>query len=155
MTKEMKSCGSRVLVPVIGAFVEMSSDVEALADITTSALAADHIQFFSTSAAEAKGVYKQRIRTAWGHAAHRGWARLLLDRRRDLIVHGPRATRNAGGNSTTRSSSGTTRETPTALGSSTPRLRLAPLRHPCPAILLILQCIFVGRDGLIPRPFEK
>ena len=75
----------------------MSSDVDALADITASALAADHIQFFSTSAAEAKFMYKQRIRAAWGHAAHRGWARLLLDRRRDLIVHGPRATRNAGG----------------------------------------------------------
>ena len=74
----------------------MSSDVEALADVTASALAADHIQFFSTSAVEAKGMYKQRIRTAWGHAAHRGWARLLLDRRRGLIAHGPRATRNAG-----------------------------------------------------------
>ena len=57
----------------------------------------DHIQLFPTSAVEAKGVYKQRTRAAWGHAALRGWARLLLDRRRDLIVHGPRATRNAGG----------------------------------------------------------
>ena len=84
-------------VPVIGAFAEMSSDVDALADVIVSALAADYIQFFSTSAVEAKGMYKQRIRTAWGHAAHRGWARLLLDRRRDLVVHGPRATRNAGG----------------------------------------------------------
>ena len=26
-----------------------------------------------------------------------GWARLLLDHRRDLIAHGPRATRSAGG----------------------------------------------------------
>ena len=25
---------------------------------------------------------------AWGHTAHRGWARLLLDRTRDLIIHG-------------------------------------------------------------------
>ena len=25
---------------------------------------------------------------AWGHTAHRGWARLLLDRARDLIIHG-------------------------------------------------------------------
>ena len=97
MTKEVKPYCPRVLVPAIGAFAEMSSDVDALADVTASALAADHIQFFSTSAVEAKGMYKQRIRTAWGHAAHRGWARLLLDRRRDLIVHGPRATRNAGG----------------------------------------------------------
>jgi len=60
-------------------------------------LAADHIQFFSTSAAGSKGVYKQRTQTAWGHAAHRGWDRLLLDRRRDLIDHRTRATRNAGG----------------------------------------------------------
>ena len=64
MTMEIKSCGSRVPVPVVGAFAEMASDVGALADVTASALAADHIQFFSTSAAEAKGVYKQRIRTA-------------------------------------------------------------------------------------------
>ena len=54
MTKEIKPCGSRMLASVIGAFAEMSSDVEALADATASALAADHIQFISTSAAEAK-----------------------------------------------------------------------------------------------------
>ena len=42
-------------------------------------------------------LYMQHIRAAWGHAAHRGWPRLLLDRRRDLIVHGPRTTRSAGG----------------------------------------------------------
>ena len=59
-----------VLAPVIGAFAEMPSDVDALTDVTASALAADHIQFFSTSAVEAKGMYKQRIRTAWGHAAN-------------------------------------------------------------------------------------
>ena len=86
-----------MLVPIIGAFAEMPSGVGALADVTASALSADHIQFLSTSAAEAKGMYKQRIRAVWGHAAHRGWARLLLDRRRDFIVHGPWATRNAGG----------------------------------------------------------
>ena len=33
---------------------------------------------------------------AWGHTAHRGWARLLLDRARDLIIHGP-AHRGANG----------------------------------------------------------
>ena len=71
MTKEMKPCGSRVPVPVIGAFAEMPSDVKALADVTAPAPAAGYIQFFSTSAAEANGMYKQRIRTAWGHAAHR------------------------------------------------------------------------------------
>ena len=69
MAKEVKSYGSRVLVPVIGAFAEMSSDVKALADDTASALAAGHIQYFSTSAVEAKGICKQRIRAAWGHPA--------------------------------------------------------------------------------------
>ena len=34
------------------------------------------------------GMYRQRIQKAWGHTAHRGWARLLLDRARDLIIHG-------------------------------------------------------------------
>ena len=35
-----------------------------------------------------KGIYWQRIQKAWGHTAHRGWARLLLNHARDLIIHG-------------------------------------------------------------------
>ena len=102
MTKEMMPCGSRLPVPVVGAFAEMPSDMDALSDVIVSArnsrnsritlrgtlskrqavavgpvrrapLAAEHIQLFSTSAAGAVGMYRQRIRTAWGHAAHRGW----------------------------------------------------------------------------------
>jgi len=37
-------------------------------------------------------MYRQRIQKAWGHTAHRGWARLsrvLLDRARDPIIYGP------------------------------------------------------------------
>ena len=34
-------------------------------------------------------MYRQRIQKAWGHTAHRGWASLLLNRARDLIIHGP------------------------------------------------------------------
>ena len=62
----------------------------------------------------------KRIRTAGGHGAHRKWARLLLDRRRDLIDHGPRATRSASGKTDERSSSSSTTATTTtaALGSS-------------------------------------
>jgi len=41
-------------------------------------------------------MYRQRIQKAWGHTAHRGWARLLLDRARGLITHGP-AHRGANG----------------------------------------------------------
>ena len=38
----------------------------------------------------------QRIQEAWGHTAHRDWARLLLNRARDPIIHGP-AHRGANG----------------------------------------------------------
>ena len=41
-------------------------------------------------------MYRKRIQKAWGHTAHRGWARLLLDRTRDLIIHSP-AHRGANG----------------------------------------------------------
>ena len=33
-------------------------------------------------------MYRQRIQEAWGRTAHRGWARLLLNRALDLIIHG-------------------------------------------------------------------
>ena len=32
-------------------------------------------------------MYRQRIQKTRGHTAHRGWARLLLNRARDLITH--------------------------------------------------------------------
>ena len=41
-------------------------------------------------------MYRKRIQKAWGHTAHHGWARFLLDRTRDLIIHGP-AHRGANG----------------------------------------------------------
>ena len=74
----------------------MSSDVDALADVIASALAADHIQSFSTIAVEAKGMHKQRIRAACDHAVHWGGPASCLAAA-GTIVHGPRATRSAGG----------------------------------------------------------
>ena len=41
------------------------------------------------ASAGVQGAYRQRIQKAWGHTAHRGWARLLLNRARDLIIHDP------------------------------------------------------------------
>ena len=41
-------------------------------------------------------MYRQRAQKAWGHTAHRGWARLLLNRARDLTILGP-AHRGANG----------------------------------------------------------
>ena len=45
--------------------------------------------YYNDDAKRTKGVYRQRIQKAWGHAAHRGWARLLLNRTRDLIIDDP------------------------------------------------------------------
>ena len=51
-------------------------------------LARTRVSYYNGDAKRTKGIYRQRIQKAWGHTAHRSWARLLLDRARDLITHG-------------------------------------------------------------------
>ena len=67
----------------------MSSDMYGLADVIAAAMTADHLQFLKGSAKEIRGMFRQRVLRDWGHAAHLGWARLLHDRRRDLIERHP------------------------------------------------------------------
>ena len=56
-----------------------------------------HVSYYNDDTKRTKGMCRQRIQKAWGHTAHRGWARLLLNRaRRGLITHGP-AHRGANG----------------------------------------------------------
>ena len=88
LTALKKHNGGRVLVFVMGAFAEMSEDVSRICDIIAHELARIHVSYYNDGAKRTKGMYRQRIQKAWGHAAHRGWARLLLDRTRDLIIHG-------------------------------------------------------------------
>ena len=88
--------GGRVLVFVMGAFAEMPGDVSRICDIIAHELARTHVSYYNDDAKRTKGMYRQRIQKAWGHTAHRGWAHLLLDRARDLIIHGP-AQRGANG----------------------------------------------------------
>ena len=61
-----------------------------------SSLARTHVSYYNDDAKRTKGMYRQRIKKAWGHTAHRGWALLLPDRAWDLIIHGP-AHRGANG----------------------------------------------------------
>ena len=92
MTAEMKIYGSppgQALAPVVGAFGEMSSDMYGLADVIAAAMTEDHLQFLKGSAKEIRGMFRQRVLRDWGHAAHLGWARLLHDRRWDLIERHP------------------------------------------------------------------
>ena len=88
--------GGRVLVFVVGVFAEMSGDVSRIYGTTAHDLARTHVSYYNDDAKRTKGMYRQRIQKAWGHTAHRGWARLLLNRARDLIIHGP-AHRGANG----------------------------------------------------------
>jgi len=88
--------GGRVLVFVVGAFAEMSEDVNRICDIIAHDLARTHVSYYNDDAKRTKGTYRQRIQKAWGHTAHRGWARLLLNRALDLIIHDP-AHRGANG----------------------------------------------------------
>ena len=73
----------------MGAFAEMPGDVSCICDIIAHELVWTHVSYYNDDAKRAKGMYTQRIQRAWGHTAHRGWARLLLDRTQDLIIHGP------------------------------------------------------------------
>ena len=54
-----------------------------------SDMARTNVSYYNDDSKRNKGMYRQRIQKAWGHTAHRGWARLLLDRARYLIIHGP------------------------------------------------------------------
>ena len=89
VTALKKYNGGRVLVFVMGAFAEMSGDVTRICDIIAHELARTHVSYYNDDAKRTKGMYRQRIQNAWGHTAHRGWARLLLDLTPDLIIHGP------------------------------------------------------------------
>ena len=71
--------GGRVLVFVMGAFAEMSEVVSRICGIIAHDLAQTHVSYYNDDAKRTKGKYRKRIQKAWGHTAHRGWARLLLD----------------------------------------------------------------------------
>jgi len=85
-----------VLVFVVGAFAEMPKDVSRICGIIAHDLVRTHVPYYYYDAKRTRGMYKQRIQKAWGHTAHRGWARLLLNRARVLIIHDP-AHRGANG----------------------------------------------------------
>ena len=91
-TKELKSYGDngRVLIPVAGAFGEMSSDVHAVAELCASLQADQYCAYHKSQPTAVRGMFRQRIYHTWGRRIHQGWARLLQDRLRDLVIN-PRA----------------------------------------------------------------
>ena len=55
-------------------------------------LAVEHCSFFGDKTSKAvKGFFLNQLYSSWGHTAHRGWARLLLDRRSLVqVLNAPR-----------------------------------------------------------------
>ena len=85
-TKELKSYGvnGRVLIPVIGAFAEMSTDAHAIAELCASLQADQYCASHKSQPEAVKGMFKRRIYRTWGMKMHQSWARLLHDRLKTL-----------------------------------------------------------------------
>ena len=86
-TTELDQYGQngRVIAPVVGAFAEMSPDTYMIADLVASVLAEEHCSYYCEPPSDAKAMYTNRLYRSLGLAAHLGWARLLVDRYRDLV----------------------------------------------------------------------
>ena len=82
-----------VLGLVIGAYGEASDAVYLIAEAVAEELATEHCGFYSD---KKQGVvaafFLSQIYRSWGLTAHRGWARLMLDRR--CLVEVPNAPRH-------------------------------------------------------------
>ena len=81
-----------VLGPIVGAFGDMSSHVDLLAGVIADALTAEHLSYYGdTGSKTAKAYCRWVLYRTWGLTAHRGWARLMLDRRG--LIQAPSAPR--------------------------------------------------------------
>ena len=83
----------QALIFVMDAFAEIPGDVSRICEHHCPRPRADSrlvLLYNGDPIKRTKRMYIQRTQKAWGYRAHRGWARLLLDRPRDLISHGPR-----------------------------------------------------------------
>ena len=62
--------GGRVLGPVVGAFGEMSDDVEELANAVVEELAVEHCSFYGDKTSKAvKGFFLNQLYRSWGYTA--------------------------------------------------------------------------------------
>ena len=60
----------------------MSSDVEHIAETIATELASEHCTYYLDKKTKTvRSYFRKLLHQSWGLAAHRGWARLLLDRR--------------------------------------------------------------------------
>ena len=65
----------------------MSRAVHDIDDLIASELAAEQLQFFDIDLRMYKSIFLQQIQWGQGLAVHRGRAKAMLDRSRDLVQH--------------------------------------------------------------------
>ena len=88
---EMKSYGieGQYIAFVVGRFGEFSGDFAEMRDYIARQKAYAYNEHFNSSVNMAMSMFKLSITSRWALMAARGWARLILDRRRDLINDRP------------------------------------------------------------------
>jgi hypothetical protein len=77
--------GGQYVALVVGRFGEFSKDFIKLRDYAARQKAYACVEHFNSSIISATSMFKLSITSRWALMAARGWARLILDRRRDLI----------------------------------------------------------------------
>jgi hypothetical protein len=87
----MKSYGirGRYTALVVGRFGEFSRDFVEMRDYIARQKAYAYNEHFNSSVIMAMSMFKLSITSRWMLMVARGWARLVLDRRRDLINDRP------------------------------------------------------------------
>ena len=81
--------GGQYVALVVGRFGEFSKDFIKLRDYIARQKAYAYVEHFNSSIHSAMSMFKLSITSRWALMAARGWARLILDRRRDLINDRP------------------------------------------------------------------
>ena len=81
--------GGKYLAMVAGRFGELSMNFIKLRDYIARQRAYAYNEHFNSSVNRAMSMFKLSITPRWALMAARGWARLILDRRRDLISDRP------------------------------------------------------------------
>ena len=81
--------GGQYVALVVGRFGEFSKDFIKLRDYIARQRAYAYVEHFNSSITGAMSMFKLSITSRWSLMAARGWARLILDRRRDLVDDRP------------------------------------------------------------------
>ena len=71
---------------MLGAFGELSTDCYSFAYAAARVKAIKYLSYFDINLQDALALHKQDILRLWGLTAQRGWARLILNRLRGLVV---------------------------------------------------------------------